>query len=359
MSKYWNDLLRTEYKKRAPEDERNRQVRLPAEGISFDGDAGHARIKLQATQNVGGKLIPGAAFRNMQDNAAAFEGWSLVLHHWCGAKKVSLEWEQPEPPPEPEGPMSTDQRHYQRFLYRAQRFHSLFPDWFEIAGADPFIHSRVGSGRPVYLNLAGKRSEVGPTKVGASPEYVLECRLVTDPNFRAHYGFSVPVIDRQFPVGLFSTQRPKLASALFPGGKGAIDLVSLDNHHLWLFELKAKGNISVGTLSELLFYASVARDVAMKEIGFNPEGGGHAKVNAKDLADVKAITGVMLGHQLHPLLTDPALLSLINTAVQARWNVGNAPPVDFRADRITSNYAIDDSTDELRIAPRYINPRTH
>src|SRR5687767_9588804 len=56
----------------------NRSVRLPAEGpIRFSGEGDHVTISMDA----------GAVTRNMQDNAAAFEGWSLALRHWCKAEK--------------------------------------------------------------------------------------------------------------------------------------------------------------------------------------------------------------------------------------------------------------------------------
>src|SRR4051812_26659707 len=82
-------------------------------------------------------------------------------------------------------------------------------------------------------------------------ESALEHRLLKSSDFAAHYGLAQGTRDRQLPVGLFSKETPSRESQIFPGGKGAIDLVCLDADTIWLFELKAGGNIPVGTVTEL------------------------------------------------------------------------------------------------------------
>ena len=77
-----------------------RNVRLPSEaGIRFCGDL--TRINLF--------MSTAAVQANMQNDAAAFEGWSVMLIAWCGVKRIAIDWAEP-----------TDFRngHYQRFLYR-------------------------------------------------------------------------------------------------------------------------------------------------------------------------------------------------------------------------------------------------
>lgn len=329
MHKEWNHRLQKAYKKSGREP--HRQVRLPAEGImSVTGDANHAVIELKS----------GAIVRNMQENAAAFEGWSLALRHWCGAERVTLRWEVSFVNPDPKVDQ-VQKRHYQRFLYRVERFSSLF-DWFHVTTPDHFEHWRHRN-QKYFLNVAGDvRSRAQSAEAAlspASPEHELECRLLKDPDFDRHYKFTGESIkDRQFPVGLFSESTPTAASAVFPGGKGAIDLVCVDQHHLWLFELKAKKNIPIGTIAELLFYVSVMRDAVIGNFQFGRAGGSRANVQTQMIENVKTITGVMLGHDLHPLISDPNIIHLLNNALADRWNcIGGAPDVSFRADQIQSD----------------------
>ena len=328
MPQDWNQRLKTAYKRSGREP--HRPVRLPAEGVmSVAGDADHAVIDLES----------GAIVRNMQDNAAAFEGWSLALRHWCGAEKVTLRWQPPVVPLVLKKDDLVRERHYQRFLYRVERFSSLF-NWFDVATPDLFARWRHLYNKEYFLNVAGNGPNTPSDEVAessmAKPEYDLECRLQTDPDFHKHYKFArEALIDRQFPVGLFSEATPTAASAVFPGGKGAIDLVCLDHRHLWLFELKAEKNIPIGTIAELLFYGSVMRDAVMGKFKFGRIAGGRAKVRPEMLGQVNEITGVMLGHDLHPLISDPKLIGLLNNAVENQWNcIDGAPLVSFRADKI-------------------------
>ena len=334
MAQNWNDRLRATYREncRQEPDWTKRPVRLPADGaMSVSGEANHAVIALTSD----------AIVRNMQSNAAAFEGWSLALRQWCGAEKVTLSWQAPVPQHDPK-----ENRHYQRFLYRVERFSSLF-EWFDVATPDRLAPWRQPTGN-LYLNVAGDASKPKASdresSTKSSPETELERRLLTDEAFHRHYKFAGDanetkvVKDRQFPVGLFLEQRPTAASAVFPGGKGAIDLVCLDDRHLWLFELKARKNISVGTITEVLFYVSVIRDAVMGKFRFGVSAGDRAIFRPEMVEQVDEITGVMLGHDLHPLIGDPKLLALLNDAVKERWNcVSGSPAVSFRADQIETD----------------------
>jgi hypothetical protein len=298
--------------------------------MQVTGDGDHAVITLR----------PDAIIGNMQENASAFEAWSLALHHWCGAH-VSLFWQPPIHDPDPKVAVKNE-RHHQRFLYRVERFRSLF-DWFTVAPTDPFKQSQTLDSKSLFLNVAGKRDKNEARQKAASPENELECRLRTDAEFHRHYDFGQTAIkDRQFPVGLFSAPAPSVESAVFPGGKGAIDLVCLDGSHLWLFELKAKKNIPIGTITELLFYSSVMRDAIVGKFQFARNAQSDAVLRPQMFAGVNKITGVMLGHDLHPLLADPGLLNLLNAAVQERWNsASGAPAVSFRAGQIVRDHPLE------------------
>jgi hypothetical protein len=56
---------------------------------------------------------------NMQTDASAFEAWSLALFLHCGVKSIQIGLDAGAEP---------DGLHYERFLYRLQRFSELFPE---------------------------------------------------------------------------------------------------------------------------------------------------------------------------------------------------------------------------------------
>ena len=325
-----------------------------------DGYATNRNVRLTAKVRKGpkGESIPGlmevfgdndiaqihltsaAIQANMQTNAAAFEGWALALKRWAGAKKVGLFWPAVEPvkgklPP-----------HYERFLYRAQRFADLFPEWFWLDG-DTTGSAALGSDGYRVLNVAGDRTHLSASHVCEPGEWTnenqMECFLRQDPAFADHFGFRNGYrTDQQFPVGLFRRPEPSGNERIFPGGKGAIDLVCADGERFWVFELKAGKNIPVGTISELIFYASVIRDAALGHFQFASTRAAGNHVTGDDVLKAKEVVAVMLGDKLHPLLSDVALLKMLNDAVQVRWNAGQPVTVEFRAATIEGGRSIKD-----------------
>ena len=324
----WNARLVTGCRKAGRQP--SRRVRLPTSGpITVTGRDQHATISLTRD----------AVSENMQKNAACFEGWAIALRRWANADSVSLEWEVPEGI-QVSQPRGTDWRHYQRFLYRTERFQSLFPEWFRIAHSNPEANAlQEGS---LFVNVAGKRTDTEPAPEmsghRSAPEHELEHRLLRSGELNAHYKLGPECIkDRQFPVGLFSGNPPSRANAVFPGGKGAIDLVCLDGPNIWIFELKAGPNIPLGTLTELLFYTSLLRDAVAGRFRFAKQAKTNAGLSPDMLRGVKTINAVMLGHDLHPLLDDPAIFAMLNEAVGSHWDSDRIPVVTFRAGQLTEN----------------------
>jgi hypothetical protein len=263
----------------------------------------------------------------MQLDAAAFEGWCLALRRWCGVKVV-LQWTTP-----PAATVS-QKRHYERFLYRAARFQSLF-EWFRIEPRHELEVSaaRALERRRLLLNVGGPRGLEKESASGGDSESALEHRLLTSSEFAAHYDFAHGTRDRQLPVGLFCEKIGR-KSQIFPGGKGAIDLVCVKAETLWLFELKAGGNIAVGAVTELLFYTSLIRDTLCGGPFTFTEALPNARIQPEAFAKVRRIEGVMLGHDLHPLL-ESGLISILNEAVENRWNAEpSRAHVHFRAERV-------------------------
>lgn len=331
----WSERLRTGYAT-------NPNVRLPAkERRGPDDEIVPGLMEVFGDDDIAQIHLTTAAIQaNMQTNAAAFEGWALALKRWAGAKKVGLFWPAVEPAKDKLPP------HYERFLYRAQRFAELFADWFWLDG-DTTGSAALGSDGYRVLNVAGNRTHLADSLICEpgewSNEHQMECFLRQDGKFADHFGFRDGYrTDQQFPVGLFRTPLPNGNERIFPGGKGAIDLVCADRDRFWLFELKAGKNIPVGTISELIFYASVMRDAALGHFHFAPGRAAGNHVTGDDVIQAKEIVAVMLGDKLHPLLSDVALLKMLNDAVEARWNAGQRVTVEFRAATIDGGRIIKD-----------------
>ncbi len=298
--------------------QRNRNIRLPsALDIRTTSDGMRLKVNAKAVQS------------NMQTDDAAVESWALVLRLWLGEKRVPrvvADWDVPG---------ATNNGHYERFLYRVAQFRSLFP-WFDVACPERVAASRALTERNPVLNVAsGKGTPEPKTK---SAEYKLEAALIESPEFKSF--FSLERVDRQFPVGLFSGEVDD-KHRIFTGGKSAIDIVGVaKDRRFFLYELKAKDNIKVGILSELLLYTALIREAArsrpritFKEI----KASSRACIHPGDVRECTGIEAVMLVEELHPLLEHPDLIPTLNGAASLRWNrEADAKPVCFSLARVAS-----------------------
>lgn len=311
---------------------KKRAVRLPAlSSMVVSGMGEHAEITLSGE----------AVTANMQTNAAAFEGWALALRRWAGAETVSLAWSEPQP--DSSGRIDP---HYERLMYRAARFAELFP-WFELR-ADTGTARGIAEDASLrrLLNTPAQRKGLKAASLAArrdhrawSGEREMECSLRGAAGLISHFGLVAPRFDQQFPVGLFgvpiSERRVKEADRIFPGGKGAIDLVCADGDRFWLFELKAGDNIPLGAISELLFYTSVMRDARRGHFDFADGAWAHCDVTGQDVKSAREFLAVLLGDSIHPLLDDPTIWRDLNQAVETNWNAAGRPRVEFRAAKTT------------------------
>jgi hypothetical protein len=69
----------------------------------------------------------------MQTDASAFEGWALVLMRWADVKKITISWQDPRAFIQSDS-KETHARsgHYNRFLFRVDRFSEIFKSEVEI-----------------------------------------------------------------------------------------------------------------------------------------------------------------------------------------------------------------------------------
>jgi hypothetical protein len=265
-------------------------------------------------------LTAKAVVCNMQDDVAAFEGWLLALRAWNCITRAELHWDIPE---------HIDDGHYQRFLYRVTWFEKLFPSWFSVA---PECRAYLDESKVkgiLIVNSPGDTPTKTPDK--KSREAKLEKHLA-DQGWLANT-FALAKVGRQFPVGLF---RNKVSSEseyrVFTGGKSAIDLIGIEAepNRLWVFELKAEKNSTMGMVSELLFYVSFMLNVVKND--FRHEEGKpriDGRLHRADLDGIKMIRGCFLAPVFHPLLDDNRVVDLLN---KAYWPAGIA--VDFRMEKL-------------------------
>lgn len=281
-------------------------------------DTGHgAGLRLRSSAVIGQKA-------HMSSDQSAFEAWCLVLHCWAGASLVTLDWEDS---PEPHS-RSQEQKH-QQFLYRVANFQSLFGDWFAVAEPHRLELSLLRKiGSRFYLNSAGaKEHPIGRGKA----EDTLERAMRNDPAaLIKHLALSSEAsVGRQFPVGVFSSPTPSESSRVFPSG--FVDLVCVDGPTIGVLELKAGGTPPVGTLSELMFYVSVVRDLilgtfSIEQVRENARPG----IRRGAFEGATEIIGVMIGNKLPPWLAHHRIFHCLNTAASTRLT---SPRVSFRADR--------------------------
>jgi hypothetical protein len=75
-------------------------------GIRFGGDLACTTLFMQVA----------AVQARMQDDDAAFGGWSVVLLSWCGVRRIVIDWDEPA---------DVRNGHYQRFRYRLGHLEAL------------------------------------------------------------------------------------------------------------------------------------------------------------------------------------------------------------------------------------------
>jgi hypothetical protein len=175
-----------------------RPIKLPTpDHLRVFGNTSSVTIHLSAT----------AVLANMQDDAAALEGWALALMAWCDVAHIGIDWNEPDI-----NALAADPGHYQRFLYCARRFAELLgPGRVEIGRAGRLDQLRVGRGKQAVLNVAsqGRVSPYGdaPLDWRTLNENQLECWLTalnSSARHRLVAALRLHKLDRQFPVGVFA-----------------------------------------------------------------------------------------------------------------------------------------------------------
>jgi hypothetical protein len=243
--------------------------------------------------------------KNMQDDSAAFEGWSLCLKACLNeeVRECCLRWNQPAELDD------AKKLHYQRFLYRVKRFDSIFGvsngGWFCIDNeSEEFMADlKIKDNNTYYLNSPSTSDEERKNNETKNIESRLENEILDQQNNLKDLQQYCPAkLQRQLPVGLFH-DKVKEKNAIFPIKHSAIDLWGTYGDDLYILELKAEGNCKVGSLSELFFYTMVLRD-EQSGIFFRKSNRGDEKPTKGQLiSNTKQIKAYILAPELHPFIT--------------------------------------------------------
>lgn len=254
------------------------KIALP-ETLELKEDSGVVSVSLTAS----------SVIKNMQEDAAAFEGWILGIKAIMDGWKFCLHWKAPE---------DVASRHYQRFLYRVDRFNSFFggkDGWFSFGDECSLGPLKIKHGDIRYqLNCPAPGSRTNESM--SSAENLLENTIVKDRQSPLKKMFAIDKLERQLPMGVFDGEVSK-QNAIFTGGKSAVDIwgISPDKTTI-IFELKAGGNEKVGVISELFFYAMVLADEQKQK--FYREGwAGEA------IRETRTLKAMILAPKIHPLIS--------------------------------------------------------
>ena len=250
---------------------------------------------------------------NMQSDQSAFEGWSLCVfaNNPGQFNRIRIEW-KPIAGYQNIGALSSvERRHFYRFLYRAFMFSENYPSLVEVS---PKVESvfDVSELKHWVLNFPNKETKHS-SKKNIDAEAHLERELLA--MMDGHFDYC----DHQLPVGLFLNE-VKEQYARCPGKLGQIDLWSVKNNTLNIYELKNDVNESVGIISELMFYTNVMDyfrrrtfnypvKFAKKRVFFR-----HSKELYDDITNnqITGVNGYLLANNLHPRITDE-VISLMNS----------------------------------------------
>jgi len=197
---------------------------------------------------------------NMQENAAAFEAWSLILKLRTSCKKLILSFKTIDV----DNKMifhnlSASQQHYMRFLYRLSKFQDQMSSWFSVSPESKhalYLFKEKFQEVTKVNNIPGSNSRYNEKK---GDEHVIEKAFVKIPSLRKKTGIAFELFD-QLPNGLFAKKVCK-ENKIF--NTGYFDLWGKDpvNQTFVLFELKEPENTKLGIISELFFYANFAFDL--------------------------------------------------------------------------------------------------
>ncbi len=233
---------------------------------------------------------------NMQTDPSAFEGWAIAIKSIAPklAKFVTIQWT---------GiglDKGTNYNHYRRFLYRVLRFEQSY-EWVTShplgQQAEHDLKVIASELTKWVVNFPSSESKDEAIKEEAHLERILKESLSRIFETSNH----------QLPVGLFY-QEKNTQNERTPRQGSQIDLWSISDDTLSVYELKKDNNRKVGIISELMFYVNVMVDLVNHTFHFS-EGAGKSNIRGFDVLyeainsdSIHRILGVFLTNDLHTIL---------------------------------------------------------
>lgn len=327
------ESIRNELKKIMSEREAN----VVAFSKNMDVELVENTVKISLSSKAIGIEADRTKVCNMQDDAAAFEGWAMIIYTYFAKKRgfvIQLGLRQ-EALEKLEGFKNIREHlgkrgHYYRFLYRALKFSKQYT-WFcleeqldgtvkafddYLKSGEIFTNNYPNSVKKTSTSLTLNENKVEDLFSNVSWQESVEGKKLRDK-------FGMPIF-RQLPVGLFAEEK-RTENAIFTGQKSAIDLWCSNDNSITAFELKWN-NKMIGIITEIFFYCNFLKDLfGVRELESNYHFVPHV-IKSQRLADrgyysicsrkFKEINGYMLydAGNLHQTITD-ALLAEMNNAI--------------------------------------------
>ena len=221
---------------------------------------------------------------NMQTDASAFEGWAICLKAWLPEliDDVNIEREKP---------IDSSDQHYQRLLYRLDKFTTIY-SWAHTTSFKEEIDNFRKKNGNVFINVPKSKAS----------KSAAHCEAQLERTFCQENKDKFDVIDHQLPVRLFNDEI-KEDNAITP--KSYLDIWSIKDTLLRIFELKLPTNTEIGIISELMFYVNVMTVVINGKITIPLSSEDKSYRSFKQLFDFqknkkcKKIEGVFLADNLH------------------------------------------------------------
>ena len=262
----------------------------------------------KSKKNLTLKVLERGVKSNMQENEGAFESWAIALKYHLRdiIETVTIDWDI----------VTDDNLHFNRFIYRVAKFVQTY-DWVRLADKLCEIPTILVCNCP-----NGEAADKSAHKLDS--EGWVECDFVAKE--KKHYDY----INHQLPVGLFDNV-VKRTTHFATGQKSAIDIWAIRGNEFFIFELKKEDNISLGIISELMFYTNVMQDLFSHSILYKEDVKlkKAIKENYRGFCTlhelyqkgaIRKINAIMLAPKLHSLITD-GLIETINKS--ARFNYCN------------------------------------
>ncbi len=283
----------------------NQSLKFPS---SIDISVEETKEEIECTITLDYKYVKE---KNMQINCNAFEGWGIVIYtalrsEYDNDKDVTVKLDLSSKEVE------FAYGHFARFLYRAQRFEEQY-EWFKLSDELKAVLETKAKEFDELKKKGQYWNNIPKNKAGIKKQYnnenIIEAHLAEGTLLKDVIAdkkiFDGGQVYRQLPVGLFKGKVEK-KNGIFPGGKSAIDLWSLNKDTFYVVELKTK-NPMVGIITEIFFYTNymwdllIGNNFTLNCEDLNEENRGYSDIqNGKN--GVKRINGIMLADKFHPTL---------------------------------------------------------